>query len=425
MQRVYLNTRWATLLVLAIACTPPAAIWRGNVIGILYYGLVLGSLFALWRPAFRAEGRARYEWEIWRPIYLAAGLFLGLMLVVRLGQGLAPDAGMEKTVRFVLLVPLLLLFRQVDPRHLRHCQWGILAVALLLALLLIFPPAVMGTRPDTVQYSRYNTVEFGNLTALFAALSLFCCAWPITRHIRTETAIKALVGLIAIYGFVQSETRTGWLALPIFLVLGFIMLPRYAGRWRVVALVVGVLCAGSVMYLSDKMHERVEVGVAELKECSADPLTDSSVCIRLQLAGTAWSMFREHPLTGSGDHFRDALREQMERGHVSEYVAEYFGEPHNDFLFYLATYGLLGLIGAVLFAYVAPIWCFWRFYRSNPEHAGRVAAAMGLAVCLGFAAFGQTEMMFRSMRTASLYAVWVALFLALAAPIPRKGRFLS
>src|SRR5690606_11479023 len=162
--------------------------------------------------------------------------------------------------------------------------------------------------------------------------------------------------LVATYGFVLSETRTGWLALPIFLVIGFIMLPRYRGRWRVIALVVGALGAASVMLLSDKMSDRVELGVAELRECREKPLTDSSVCIRMQLAGTAWAMFREHPWTGSGDEFQDALREQMERGRVSEYVARDFGEPHNDFLFYLATYGLFGLLGAVIFVYLAPIW---------------------------------------------------------------------
>lgn len=412
----YWRAPWPGLAIVTIACMSLSAVFGGGLAGGLYYALVLASLVSLLLPAYRAQGRGRTEWTVWRSLFLAGAVFLGLMLVVAASQGGGPNSGFEKTLRFLMLLPLVLLLRQFDPRHLRHCQWVMLGMALVLGYLLIFPPAVMGTRPDTVQYSRYNTVEFGNLTALFAALSLFSCAWPITRFRRWETALKLLVGLVAAYGFVQSETRTGWLALPVFLFIGLVMLPRYSARLRMAALVVGLVCAASVVYWSDKMHERVEVGVAELKECGAEPLTDSSVCIRLQLANTAWTMFQAHPLVGSGDNFRAALHAQMELGLVSEHVAANFGEPHNDFLYYLAAYGLLGLAGAVLFIYVAPAWYFWRFFRTNPDSAGRVAAAMGLAVCLGFAAFGQTEMMFRGMRTAAVYAAWVAVLLALAAP---------
>lgn len=413
---IYLKAPWAGLVVLTLAGLSLSVVFGGGLAGGLYYALVLASLVSLMMPGYRALGRGRMEWPVWRELFLAGAVFLILMLVVAASQGGGPDSGFEKTLRFLMLLPLVLLLRQFDPRHLRHCQWVMLGMALALGWLLIFPPAVMGTRPDTVQYSRYNTVEFGNLTALFAALSLFSCAWTITRYRRWEIALKLAVGLVAAYGFVQSETRTGWLALPVFLFIGLVMLPRYSTRLRLAALVLGLVAAVSIVYWSDKMHERVEVGVAELKECGVEPLTDSSVCIRLQLANTAWAMFRAHPWTGGGEHFRDALHGQMQQGQVSEYVAANFGEPHNDFLYYLAAYGLLGLAGAILFIYLAPAWCFWRFFRINPDNAGRVAAAMGLAVCLGFAAFGQTEMMFRSMRTASLYAIWVAVLLTLAAP---------
>jgi O-antigen ligase len=38
-------------------------------------------------------------------------------------------------------------------------------------------------------------------------------------------------------------------------------------------------------------------------------------------------------------------------------------------------------------------------------------------ICVGFAVFGLTEMMFRDMRTASFYATWIAFFLALSDPL--------
>jgi O-antigen ligase len=41
---------------------------------------------------------------------------------------------------------------------------------------------------------------------------------------------------------------------------------------------------------------------------------------------------------------------------------------------------------------------------------------MGVALCLGFAVFGITELMFRGMRTVGFYTMFVALFLVLSEP---------
>jgi len=45
-----------------------------------------------------------------------------------------------------------------------------------------------------------------------------------------------------------------------------------------------------------------------------------------------------------------------------------------------------------------------------------VAAAIGLAVCLGFMAYGLTELMFRGMRTMGFYSVMMGWALALSDP---------
>jgi O-antigen ligase len=44
----------------------------------------------------------------------------------------------------------------------------------------------------------------------------------------------------------------------------------------------------------------------------------------------------------------------------------------------------------------------------------RVAAAMGLVLCLGFFVFGWTELMLRSIRTIGFYAMSIAWLLALS-----------
>jgi O-antigen ligase len=409
---------FAWLLVVLAAMLPASSMIRSSMASAVYYAMILTVLACLLQPAMRRAVCAEPEWQRWRPLAWGAGLFLLLVVVAQAANGSLPDSGLEKTLRFALMVPLVLMFRVVDVRRLQHVQWGLVGAALLFGGLLIFPPVLDGTRPYTAMYSRYNAVEFGNLAMLFGVLCIFLCDWRVTRHVRLEVLVKLLAAFVALYGFVLSATRTGWLAAPLFLLIGGMLILRRSWQARMVALVVTVVFLVLAATMGTGLKTRVEVGVSELTQCHEQPLTDSSICIRLQLARAATNLFQESPWVGvgTGERFRDSLQEQAQKGAITPFVAAHYGEPHNDLLHYLAGYGILGVAGALLFIYVLPAWYFARFFMAAPEGRRRLAAAMGLVVCLGFAAFGLTEMMFRSMVTASLYSVWVAVLLALAAP---------
>jgi len=408
----------AWFLVLLAATLPASSLVRSGAASGVYYAMILTVLACLLQPATRRAICTGPEWRHWRPLAWGAGLFLLLVVVAQAANGSLPDSGLEKTLRFSLMVPLVLVFRAIDVRRLQHAQWGLVAAAFLFGGLLIFPPVVDGTRPYTAMYSRYNAVEFGNLAMLLGVLCLFLCDWRVTRHVRLEVLFKLLAGFVALYGFVLSATRTGWLAMPVFLLIGAVLILRRSWQARMVALVATVVFLVLAVTMGTGLKNRVEVGVSEFTQCHEKPLTDSSICIRLQLARAATNLFQESPWVGvgTGARFRNSLQEQAQKGAISPFVAANYGEPHNDLLHYLAGYGILGVVGALLFIYVLPAWYFVRFFMTAPKGRRRVAAAMGLAVCLGFAAFGLTEMMFRSMVTASLYSVWVAVLLALAAP---------
>lgn len=410
---------WAAWLLVVLAATLPASsIIRSGTASAVYYVMILTVLVCLAQPAVRRAVCAAPEREHWRPLAWGAGLFVLLIVLAQAVNGSLPDSGLEKTLRFALMVPLVLVFRAIDVRRLQHAQWGVVGAAILLGGLLIFPPVVDGTRPYTAMYSRYNAVEFGNLAMLFGVLCIFLCDWRVTRHVRLEVLVKLAAAFIGLYGFVLSATRTGWLAVPIFVLIGMVLILRRSWQARAVALVVTVVFLVVAATMGTGLKNRVEAGVSEFAQCHEQPLTDSSICIRMQLARAATNLFQESPWVGvgTGKRFRNSLQEQADKGAISPFVAANYGEPHNDLLHYLAGYGILGTIGALLFIYLLPAWYFARFFLTAPEGRRRLAAAMGLVVCLGFAAFGLTEMMFRSMVTASLYSVWVAVLLALAAP---------
>ncbi|MFC4276075.1 O-antigen ligase family protein [Achromobacter aloeverae] len=318
----------------------------------------------------------------------------------------------ERAGRLVLgMLVCLAALRRLDPRDLRYPLLGFALAGWVASVTVAKLAWATGGRPETEEY---NAVGYGNLLLLFGVLVVFSLGWRLTRHSRTEAAVKIVTAVAAFYGFVLTQTRTGWMAVPVFILIGVALFAHKAGRRKAIAACfIALALAAAVGASSSALRQRVELGVTELHKCEIAPLTDSSMCIRLQLWGAAWRMFTEQPLFGIGGGKPFVARLQAEEGRgVSTYVAQNFGEAHSDPLYTLATTGILGGIGLLL-AYFAPAWIFLkRLIRNGIPQEYRVAAAMGLAFCLGFAIFGLTELMFRGMRTVSFYAVSVAWLLA-------------
>ncbi|MFZ4711049.1 MAG: O-antigen polymerase, partial [Zwartia sp.] len=79
----------------------------------------------------------------------------------------------------------------------------------------------------------------------------------------------------------------------------------------------------------------------------------------------------------------------------------------------LASHGVLGL-AALLLMYFAPAWIFAKRLSAQVAAPARVAAAMGLVICVGLFVFGWTELILRTLRTLSFYAMSIAWLLALS-----------
>src|SRR3546814_6790772 len=108
------------------------------------------------------------------------------------------------------------------------------------------------------------------------------------------------------------------------------------------------------------------------------------------------------PLFGLGGRgFEPTLEALQKQGVVSADVARSYGETHNDMLNVLAQYGTVGLVFGLLVIYLVPAWYFAR-RLGHDDLAIRTAAAMGLSICLGFALFGLTELMFRDRKSTRL-----------------------
>ena len=331
------------------------------------------------------------------------------------------DSDTERAVRIFLgTVAIMAASLSINPTWLRQSMWGLMAGVIGGTGTLVWDSWPHFTRPNMDQYT---TVGYSNAILLLTVLVLFSLGWQLTRFKKTEQLIKITTVLIGMLGVIIADTRSSWLAIPFFILIGLILIRKSVNLWRLIlAGIVAIALATGAFFANPSLAARAKLAVKEYVDCrTTTPLADTSVCIRLQLWRASWHMFKANPIIANAgaSKFEEKLAQLHKQDVVSELTSKEFGEPHNDLFHALANYGLLGLISFLLI-YLAPAWIFTKRLSARFSPETRVAAAMGLAVCAGFVAFGLTEAMFRSMRMVSFYAVLIAWLLALSHTSDKK-----
>ena len=329
----------------------------------------------------------------------------------------------ERAVRtFLGTVAILTASLSINPAWLRQSMWGLMAGVIGGTGTLVWASWPHFYRPIMDQYT---TVGYSNALLLLTVLVLFSLGWQLTRFKKIEQLIKITIVLIGMLGVIVADTRSSWLAMPFFILIGFILIRKSVNLWRLIlTVIVAIALATGAFFANPSLAARAKLAVKEYIDCrTTTPLADTSVCIRLQLWRASWHMFKANPILANAgsSKFEEKLAQLHKLGVVSEFTSKDFGETHNDLFHALANYGLLGLISFLLI-YLVPAWIFTKRLSLRFSSEIRVAAAMGLTVCAGFVAFGLTEAMFRSMRMLSFYAVLIAWLLALSHTTDKKTR---
>lgn len=327
----------------------------------------------------------------------------------------------ERAIRvFVGTLAILAACITIQPEWLKQSIWGLMAGVLGGTGTLVWASWPHFTRPHMDQYT---TVGYSNVLLLLTILVLFSLGWQLSRFKLTEQILKIAVFAIGLLGVIIADTRSSWVAMPFFIVIGLVLIHKSIRVWRLVLTgIVAFIIATAAFFTNPSLVARTKIAITEYVDCrTTTPIADTSICIRIQLWRASWHMFKANPLLANAGSagFEEKLAELHKKGIVSEFTSKDFGEPHNDFFFALANYGLMGLTSFLLMYSIPALMFFLRLRTRFPQET-RVAAAMGLAVCAGFVAFGLTEAMFRSMRMLSFYAVLIAWLLALSNPSDRS-----
>lgn len=387
------------VLVLYPAC---CLCLRGSANGLLFLACAIG-LLGLTRLG---EGGAANWPSARRDLALLGCLPVLATLINQVSRGVLVPKNFDLPLRFALLGPCLAAFGPLRPRHFRHLQWGLMAGALgALAMVLLASRGVARAN----QIGALNAIPFGDISLLLGVLSLLTLGWRVTRT-RVETVGKLLAGLAGLLASLLSQSRGGWLALPLFAALLWWALrpARRPGRRQV--LLAGVLVLALALGAGRVAWPRLQSAAQDVSAYVDGGPRDTAVGMRFQVWAASLTMLREHPLTGVGyDRFRPTLQAYAQAGRVSPAIA---GLPHshNEILFVASTTGLLGLL-ALLGVQLGPLRVLWPALRRGSRQT-RCAAAMGLCVTLGFLVFGATEVLFIISMTTAIYVFLTAALLA-------------
>ncbi|WP_413708007.1 O-antigen ligase family protein [Ralstonia sp. Ralssp110] len=403
--RTLISSAPAALAVFGIAILPAFMLSVRGAAFLSFLLLLIAAIWSMLAAPAEAMNRLRAMWREYRWLILAMAAMPTAMLISALLNPAAPRNVPFAYGRLWLFGLALFALLQLRPKQLESVQWGCVAGALA-SVVWAYLELRIG-RPDKIG-AFANAIPFGNLSLLMGLFSLISIGWS-NRDGWPLILLRVFAGGAGLYASYLSQSRGGWIAIPILLLIAVATLRHVSWKKRATALLVFFALLVTVCVSSSMVRTRFGQAMEDIHAYQAGQ-TNTSVGIRFQLWKAATLMLTRHPLAGVGrGQFEPALKAIHAEGLITQ-EATAFEHAHNEFLYNGATLGVLG-IGALLALYLVPAVYFLRAALCD-DRVLRTTGAMGLTLCVGFVLFGLTEVMLIIAQTVVFYSVMVAVFTA-------------
>ncbi|RUR42371.1 O-antigen ligase family protein [Vreelandella populi] len=371
--------------------------------------LLLGSAsLLLLKPNFTLSNRD----------YWIVGVLGGYALIVG-GMSFVEDGarGLDRPVRFLLAIPVLLLIIRFPPRL--ASVWSGLAVGTCLAGgWAIWQKIVEGVE-RAEGYT--HVIQFGNLSMLMGVICFAGVGWAFAQPHRYAWGTLLIAGgAMGMLGSLLSGSRGGWIGLP---VVAFILYQGYGKKLPnalKVIIISGVIAAGVAVYSIPQtgVQERVHAAFNDLSHYYSDENRDTSLGLRFEMWRGASQLILQRPLYGWGESgYREAMAQLGEQGQITHQASQ-FGHAHNEYIDALAKRGLIGL-AALLALYFIPL----RLFASGLQHPNleiRSVAMAGTLLAVGYIDFGLSQTFLAHNSGVMFYPFWLSLLWGCYSVLIRK-----
>ncbi|EHJ93067.1 hypothetical protein KUC_0011 [Vreelandella boliviensis LC1] len=301
------------------------------------------------------------------------------------GQGIS---AMDKPVRFLLAIPVLLLVMAYPPRL--AWFWGGIAVGAMGAGGWATWLKVIESVARPGGYN--NPIQFGNLSMLLGVLCLAAMGWAVTQRRRhLWVALFLVAALFGVAGSLVSGSRGGWIGIPFVLLVLFrayapLMLKRHS-----VGVLVGVLLAGAAVYTVPEtgVQQRVHQAVEQVQRYASGDRSSTSVAARFEMWRGASHLIAEKPLLGWGtEGYKQGMQDLGSEGVINVHSST-FDHAHNEFFDSFAKRGLFGLV-ILLAVYLLPMRFFAKELGAS-DLSIRATATAGVLLSVTYIDFGLTQ----------------------------------
>ena len=347
-----LNTKLAMFFAALLGAAVFTSVAFTNIAAL---GLLLIAPFA-WRQFYKTHQSIEADAKLFLALVIALcawDVFTNVWAGYGVGASFKDLLHDMRTFGFVVL--LWAVF--VNPRVARVAFGAVFATVLFMAtvnLLLTLSGRVVQGEYFTTGLLRMSHMSHMYGQALVGMVFVLAQMWLVRPSLAWRVAVPMALLLASLV--LASERRTGWVLLAAgFGVWSLLNAKRlFAGKYKW-WLLGGAVAVLGVVASSDVVHRRMALAVVEFNEYLAlTPQERSaaifgSVSIRMQYAATAWEAIKQSNWwIGVGSlQFGDAFAAiNYSMGTTPEQAKLYFANfknPHNEYLFMLATKGVVGL----------------------------------------------------------------------------------
>jgi O-antigen ligase len=383
---------------------------RGWANAVLFLGGVLCAVLLKWGrlPAMDASDR--------RGVALVEIVLAGPLLAVLLSAAARQDGywgHYDAPMRFAFALPIFLFALRARLDVALWLRWMLPA-----ALLVLLAARLIQGQPARWPAERMTTgfvdpLVFGYVSLTFGLMAMF--SWPDDKR-RAHPAIMVL-SLVALglgaYFSIGSQSRTGWLAVPLLVALWLHLHWSRARGWPLgwTALGACALALGAFLFVPT-VHARVLEALGEVIQYPwhGGVPPDTPVSLRITYLRIAADLVAAHPLFGVGltPFLHQSQIPNVDYASPVAIAAAMKSSFHNQVVTETVRFGIGGLVSSIALL-VVPLAICLRALGSTSEVTRR-NAAMGVAffTCVLVASFTTEVVDLKYM--ASFYAVMTALF---------------
>ena len=364
------------------------------LLGVLYLSAIVGALYS-------KEFRDDLARNCRQPLTAALALFslvayLGIIHTEKYADGFSVANKFVSLPAIYVLVSVLLQSDRREDNGTRKAEFLLFSfLAGLTALNLIGLTSYLGLVGD-VKYVvplaplRLHHIWFSNINALglYTAASLLL----FTRYGRSTSGRVSLCSFLVLSTLciLLSTSRTAWFGVTLTAVTMSAVAIRRKKTILLVALFAVLAFSASYRFLP-LVHDRTNLLVWDLALFSVDDQASSSLGSRFIMWKAAFWMFKAHPVIGVGTgDFVPTMTALRWAFILPEFLLQY-NQPHNMYLFAMATNGIIGL-AALLFIFYRSLRFVVPVVRSGVE--GNCFAFLAMATVVHFMIAGFMDSFF-------------------------------